>query len=152
MLLGKHLSDEEAAEKLMRHRARIMPFIILVFAIMQVLTFIKIYQTGYLNRAGWYGWGMVAFVMLNVVSTGALGFAARYGGIRTYIDDELTRSHRYKAFTSGFGAVMSGAVALLIASAWIALNAQLVLHSLIGFGTIVTTTHYIVLERRALKS
>lgn len=149
MIIGKHLSDEEAAEKLMRHRARTIPFIILVFAIMQTLTFIKIYETGYLSQGGWFGWLIVAFVMLHVVSTGGAGFARR-PGIRTYIDDELTRRHRAKAFTSGFWAVMLGAVALLISSAWQVLNAQLVLHGLIGLGTIIITTHYIVLERRAL--
>jgi hypothetical protein len=117
---------------------------------MQVVTFIKIYETNYLSTGGWTGWLIVAFIMLNVVSTGGAGFARR-PGIRTYIDDELTRSHRAKAFTSGFWTVILGAVALLIVSAWQVLNGQLAIHALVGLGTIVTTTHYIMLERRALK-
>lgn len=150
MIIGKQLSDEEAAEKLMRHRARMMPLIILVFALMQVVTAIKIYETGFLSVGGWTGWLIVALLMLNVVSTGGARFIGR-PGIRAYVDDELTRSHRAKAFTSGFWAVMIGAGALFIATAWHALGARLAIHTIVGLGTIVATTHYIVLERRALK-
>jgi hypothetical protein len=151
MIIGKHLSDEEAAEKLMRHRARWMPVLILSLVFVQVVTAIKVYTTGYLATGGWTGWLLMIFLVLNIVATGAPGFAGR-PGMRTYIDDELTISHRAKAYAIGFWALLLLGIALLVASNWFALDARLALHSVVGLGAIAAATRYTMLERRALKA
>ncbi len=150
MIIGKHLSDEEAAEKLMRHRARWMPVLILSLVFVQVVTAIKIYTTGQLATGGWTGWLLMIFLVLNIVATGAPGLARR-PGMRVYIDDELTISHRSKAYAIGFWVMLLLGIALLVTSNWYVVYAQLALHSVVGLGAIAVATRYAMLERRALK-
>ncbi|MEZ5680009.1 MAG: hypothetical protein R3E14_01810 [Erythrobacter sp.] len=150
MLLGKNLSDEETAEKLMRHRARIMPAFIALFAAIHMVAARDIMKNGSVIDVSMLSWIVMAGVLLVVVATGG-SIVMRRPGLREFHDDELMRAHRAKAYTYGFWVMMLGGLAVLLGSHWISAPIALLIHSVLGLGTIAATLRYTMLERHALK-
>lgn len=151
MLIGKDKSDEEAAEMLMRHRARTFPAIIVLFAAIQAVNADKIMDTGSPDWMAMASWLVMCVMLLAVVATGG-GFVTRRPGIRAYTGDELSLSIRLRSFAFGFWAMIAGGFALFVVSAWREIDTLLAAHSLIGLGVIAASARYILLERRALKA
>jgi hypothetical protein len=149
MRLSKTASDEEAAEQLMRHRARVLPFLTLLFLFMQVDLGKKIATTGEFDPERTLAWLLMGGALLASVAGSGIEVLMR-PGLRRYLNDELTRSHRLRAFTFAFGAVTAAALGLLVASGWVALSAYQAIHALLTIGTACAVLRYAYLERRAL--
>ena len=151
MIIGKDKSDEEAAEMLMRHRARTLPALIVLFLAVHVLNADEIVSNGIPDRSTMGSWLILSILLLGVVATGG-GFVTRRPGIRAYIDDELSLSHRQRSFALAFWVMVLGGYLLMTISLWREVDMLLAVHSLIGSGVIAASARYTLLERRALRS
>lgn len=159
MFIGRNLNDEEAAENLMRHKARGFPIFIVMFITVQLIAAKQIVDAGDPEAphmfiwlfTGLLSWLIMCTIMLFVVGTGGPGGINR-PGMRPYINDELTKMHRLRAFSFAFWMTIVTGFALMAYSIAFELSALLAIHTLIGIGVISAAARYTWLERRALKS
>jgi protein-S-isoprenylcysteine O-methyltransferase Ste14 len=107
-------ADVERAERLGRRRAWLFAVQALLFFFWQFLFFSGQAEDGLHKVSGarlssWLVWTMLLLVLL---ATG--GGLLRHRKLRALLDDELTRSHRTRAYVNGFWAAMAGAIAVYI--------------------------------------
>lgn len=143
-------SAEEAVEYLSRRRARALPAIVAMFALLQIDLSKQIAITGALDPERTISWLVLVIVLLVVLAGGGLE-GLLHKSWRPFLNDELSRAHRLKAQAFGFWAVLAGGAALIIASIWVTISALQVLHGLASLGIAAAALRYAFLERRALK-
>jgi len=142
------LSVTEEAERLTRKRARVLP----VLAILLISQ-----QAVYFNRSGSHGaqelkiaaWLVLALVLLAGLATGGAWFSRR--DVRELINDETTREHRRRSYSTGFWAAMGVAVGLYVVDMFDPVSGRDSIHIIMtaAIGTALLT--FGNLERRALR-
>jgi hypothetical protein len=142
------LSDVEKADRLSRRRARVLPFLAILFLTQQVAFFAEP-DSGMraVDHVKVGAWLLLSTVLLLVLATG--GSWLRPKRIRALMDDDVTRANRAEAFRIGFLATMAGAVLLYFLSQFEPMSGRLAIHVLVTIGIAAALLRFAYLERRA---
>ena len=140
----------EEADQLSRRRARMLPFLAVIYLSQQVSFFA---DAGSGERAVDHvkvgAWVVLSLVLLAALTT--KGFWLRRREVRDMIDDELTKAHRAEAL--GWGFIMStlGAIGLYFVSMFEPMGAREAIHVSVSLGIAAAIVRFGMLERRALR-
>jgi hypothetical protein len=141
-------SDIEAADRLSRRRARMLPFLAILFLTQQAAYFAEP-DTGMraVDHVKVGAWLVLSIVLVLVLATGGFWFKPKR--VRALMDDEVTRANRAEAFRIGFLATMASAVALYFVSQFEPMSGRLAIHALTTIGIAAALLRFAFLERRA---
>ena len=144
-------TDFQAAERLTRKRARMLPFLAIIFLSQQVSYFAGSGDLGSrpVDHLKISAWLVLSIVLLLALTTG--GFWFRPKRVRNLIDDEPTRANRAEAFRVGFLATMAAAIALYFISLFEPLGGREAVHVLMSIGIATSLLRFGYLERRDLR-
>lgn len=144
------ISPAEAAERLTRRRARIMPVLALFLFIQQAAFFTRsdLMQSVDLVRTA--GWLLFSAVVLAALLTGGLWFKPRE--VRELMNDEVTRANRAEALGAGFTVAMFAGILLYGADSFAPGPVDLRdgIHLIVSAGLATALLRFGLLERRAL--
>lgn len=142
-------SDVAKADKLARRRARVMAVQAVFFISWQAL-----FVTGQVESSGravdhfrisaWLVWSIVLLVLL--ATGGGLVLGRK---VRPLLEDELTRSHRARAYAWGFWAAMASAIGLYAVDMVEPVTAREAIHILVSAGIGVALLTFSILDRRS---
>lgn len=142
-------SDIETADRLTRRRARMLPFLAIVFLSQQVVYFADSHpQVRMVDHLKVGAWLVLSIVLLAALATG--GFWFRPKRVRALMDDEVTRANRVEAFRIGFLATMAAGIALYFLDQFEPMSGREAIHILMTIGIAVALLRFGFLERRAL--
>ena len=143
-------SDVEIADRLSRRRARVLPFLAILFLTQQVAYFAEP-DTGMrmVDHVKVGAWLLLSTVLVLVLATGGSWFRPKK--VRALMDDEVTRANRAEAFRIGFLATMAGAIILYFVSQFEPMSGRLAIHMLTTIGIAAALLRFGFLERRAHK-
>jgi len=143
-------SVSEKADYLSRRRARMLPFLAIIF-LSQQATFFSTVNSPAPHSA--YAVKISAWLVLSIVLLAALstkGFWLQPREVRDLIDDENTRANRNEAMRWGFQFSMAAAVAVYASTFFDeALSARDAVHIVMTVGLAVALIRWGVLEKRA---
>jgi hypothetical protein len=143
-------SAAEEADQLSRRRARMLPFLAVIYLTQQVSFFASTQQG---PRAADHvkigAWVVLSLVLLAALTT--KGFWLRRREVREMIDDEVTRAHRGEALGWGFIMAILGAIALYFVSMFEPMGAREAIHVIVSLGIAAAIVRFGMLERRALR-
>jgi hypothetical protein len=143
-------SDIEAADRLSRRRARLLPVLAVVFISQQAAYFAEADAgTRLVDHVKIGAWLLLSIVLLLALATG--GFWLKPKRVRALMDDDVTRANRADAFRFGFLATMTGAIALYLLNVFEPISGREAIHLLVTIGIAATLLRFGALERRALK-
>lgn len=127
-------ADVEKAEKLGRRRARVMMVQALLFVSWQGLFFSGVAQDPerVVNQVKISAWMVWAVALLVLLATG--GGLIRGRKVRALLEDELTRSHRTRAYVYGFWAAMGSALGLYAVNLFEPVSARETIHIVLSAG------------------
>jgi hypothetical protein len=140
-------ADVEKAEKLGRRRARVMMVQAIFFLSWQGL-FISggVEDPGRLvNQVKISAWMVWAVALLVLLATG--GGLIRGRKVRALLEDELTRSHRTRAYVYGFWAAMGSAIGLYAVSLFEPVSARETIHIVLSAGIGAALIVFATLDR-----
>ena len=142
-------SVSERAEYLSRKRARMLPFLAIIYLSQQVTFFSALDTPGHESaRTVKIGaWLVLSAVLLAALTTKAFWFERRE--VRELIDDEHTRANRLDAIRYGYIASMVTAMAIYF---WVqvqSLTAMETIHLVLSAGLGAALVRFGFLERRA---
>lgn len=144
-------ADHETAERLTRSRARVIPGLVVVFALMQAAYFTAggadIVAKGP-DILRLYAWLIMSFVLLLFLATGGGFFRA--AKVRTLLNDETTKAHRAKATAAGFWVAMILCFIMYGATMYEQIAARTAVHVILTAGIGTALLRFAILERRAL--
>jgi hypothetical protein len=143
-------ADAETAERLNRHRARMLP-VLAIFVVIQQAAF---YTSGDrlrpvdLVRNG--GWMLLVAVILAGLITG--GFWRRSREVRELMNDEVTRANRDSGLAWGFTAAIIAGIVLFAIESFTAdgASSREVIHIIVSSAIVTALLRFGYLERRAL--
>ena len=145
-----HETDHETAERLSRRRARLLPFMAVIFIAGQGVYFGDVAEpmraVDATKISAWLVWALALLLML---ATG--GGLLRSRKVRALLNDEATRDHRLRALAAGFWAAMAGCLVIYVLSALEPMNAREGVHLVLTMGVGVALIRFGMLERRALR-
>jgi hypothetical protein len=142
-------TDVAKAEKLARSRARVMAAQAVLFLSWQFL-FVSAGADGgartvdHVRLSAWMVWSVVLLVLL---ATG--GGWIRGRKVRPLLDDELTRSHRARAYAFGFWAAMASAILLYAVDMADPVTSRAAIHVIVSAGIGVALLTFSILDRRS---
>jgi uncharacterized protein YjeT (DUF2065 family) len=143
-------ADIEAADRLSRRRARMLPLLAVIFLAQQVSYFaepdVGMRAVDHVKIAAWL---LLSIVLLLVLATG--GFWFRPKRVRALMDDDVTRANRAEAFRIGFLAMMIGAILLYFLSLFEPMSGREAIHVLTTIGIATALLRFGYLERRDLR-
>ena len=144
-------SEIEAADRLTRRRARMLPFLAIVFLLQQASYFTLQYEEGRrtVDHVQIGAWLILSIVLLLALSTG--GFWLKPARIRALMEDEVTRANRAEAFRIGFLVTMTASIGLYLIGLYEPLGGREAIHVLMTIGIAAALLRFGYLERRALK-
>jgi hypothetical protein len=141
-------SDIEAADRLSRRRARMLPFLAILFLTQQTAYFAEpdmgMRAVDHVKVGAWL---VLSIVLVLVLATG--GSWLRPKRVRALMDDEVTRANRADAFRIGFLATMAGAIVLYFVSQFDPMSGREAIHILTTIGIAAALLRFGFLERRA---
>ena len=142
-------SDVEAADRLSRRRARMLPFLAVMFLVQQGSYFLEndaaVRAVDHVKIGAWL---LLSIVLLLALATG--GFWLKPKSVRALMDDEVTRANRAEAFRLGFLVTMVSAIALYLVCMFEPMSARTAIHLLTSIGIATALIRFGMLERRAL--
>ena len=142
-------ADIERAEQLGRRRARVLPFLALMFIAQQASFFVE-GSGGPAERAVDHvklaAWLVLSGVLLAALWTG--GFWLQKREVRALMDDEVTRAHRSAALSLGFLVAMLAAIALYLVDMVEPMTSRMAIHLIVTAGIAAALLRFGVLERR----
>jgi hypothetical protein len=142
-------SDIEKAEQLGRRRARMLPFLALMFIAQQASFFVE-GSGGSAERAvdhvKFGAWLLLSGVLLAALWTG--GFWLQKREVRALMDDEVTRAHRSAALSLGFLVAMLAAIGLYLVDLYEPMTSRVAIHLIVTAGIAAALLRFGVLERR----
>lgn len=143
------LSTIEKAERLSRRRARMLPFLVVVYLTQQATFFSGSAPPGVraVDHVKIGAWLVLSLVMLLAIATN--GFWLQRPEVRALIDDENTQANRAKAMIAGFVAAMLGAMALYVVSQLAPVSVKEAIHVILSLGLGAALIRFGQLERRA---
>jgi hypothetical protein len=143
-------SDIEMADRLSRRRARMLPFLAILFLTQQAAYFAEpdagMRAVDHVKVGAWL---VLSLVLLLLLATG--GSWIRPKRVRALMDDEVARANRAEAFRIGFLATMAGAIILYFVSQFEPMSGRLAIHILVTIGIAAALLRFGFLERRAHK-
>ena len=144
-------SDAEAADRLSRRRARMLPLLALMLLVQQAAYFAEndaaVRAVDHVKIGAWL---ILSVVLLLALATG--GFWLKPKSVRALMDDEVTRAHRAEAFRIGFLVTMASAIGLYLLCLFEPLSGRTAIHLLTSIGIAAALIRFGMLERRALAS
>lgn len=142
-------STIERAEQLSRRRAKMLPFLAVIYLCQQATFFSGDAPPGArpVDHVKIGAWLVLSLVLLLALSTN--GFWFQSPEVRALIDDESTRANRSKAMTAGFIAAMLAAIAVYFVEQFEPVSAREAIHVILSLGLGAALIRFGVLERRA---
>jgi hypothetical protein len=143
-------SDIETADRLTRKRARMLPFLAIIFLLQQVTYFAEpIARVRMVDHVKVGAWLMLSIVLLAALATGGYWFKPK--SVRALMDDEVTRANRAESFRIGFLVTMIGGIGLYFLDRFEPIQGREAVHILVTIGIATALIVFAMLERRALK-
>src|SRR5215213_3250079 len=138
---------QEKAERLSNRRARMLPFLALIFLSQQVTYFTTV--RGYENVATVKisAWLVLSIVLLAALATKGFWFQPKE--VRDLIDDENTRANRNDAMRWGFVVSMATAIGIETLTMFDTVKAREAIHIIMSAGLAIALIRWGYLERRA---
>ena len=144
-------SIAEEADRLSRRRARMLPFLALIYLSQQASFFTD--QHGTMDRTVDHvklgAWVVLTLVLLAALTT--KGFWLHSREVRDLIDDETTRAHRGEALQWGFVFSTLTAIVLYFVTMLEPVGVREAIHIIVSIGMAAALVRFGFLERRALK-
>ncbi|MEO6388872.1 MAG: hypothetical protein ABIT16_08830 [Croceibacterium sp.] len=148
--MSQATSPGEAAERLSRRRARMLPVLALFVLIQQAAFFSAGDRMRTVDIVRTCGWLVLVAVIVAALVTGGFWFRSRE--IRDLMDDEVTRANRSSALTLGFPVAMATGIVLYGLEAFQpgSVTPREAIHLIVSFGLVAALLRFGYLERRAL--
>ena len=142
----------QAAERLGRRRARVLPVLAILFLTQQASFFAsETERTSAVIRSvdhvKFGAWMALSLVLLAALYTGGFWFHRRE--VRKLMNDEITREHRAKALSLGFLVAMLAAIALYVVDMAEPVGTRVAIHVIVTLGIGAALIRFGMLERRA---
>ena len=141
----------EEADQLSRRRARMLPFLAVIYLTQQVSYFAdagsRVRAVDHVKVGAWV---VLSLVLLAALTT--KGFWLRRREVREMIDDETTKAHRGEALGWGFIMAILGAIALYFVSMFEPMGAREAIHVIVSLGIAAAIVRFGMLERRAYRN
>ena len=142
-------SDIDAADRLSRRRARMLPALAAIFIAQQIAYFAEPDSAARLVDYVKIGaWLLLSVVLVLALATGGFWFKPK--PVRTLMDDEVTRANRADAFRIGFLATMAAAILLYLLILFEPISGREAIHLLTTVGIATALLRFGLLERRSL--
>ncbi|MEO8547547.1 MAG: hypothetical protein ABI422_04185 [Sphingomicrobium sp.] len=143
------ISNVEQAERLSRRRARMLPFLAIIYISQQVTFFSGDAPEGLrtVDHVKIGAWLVLSMILLLALVTN--GFWFRSPGVRALMNDESTQANRSSAMTVGFIFAMVGGMALYFLNQFETVTAREAIHVILSFGLGAALVRFGMLERRA---
>jgi hypothetical protein len=143
------ISAVEQAERLSKRRARMLPFLAIIYLTQQATFFAGDAPPGVreVDHVKIGAWLVLSLVLLLAIATNGFWFQRRE--IRELINDENTRANRASAMSVGFIAGMLAAMALYLLNQFEAVNTREAIHIILSAGLGAALLRFGFLERRA---
>ena len=139
-------NDVNAADRLGRRRARMLPVLAMFFLAQQASYFANPPAERLVDHVRIGAWVMLTAVILLVLQTGGAWIHPR--AVRAVLDDEPTRANRASAFHWGFMALVLTAGTLYPILGIAPMTAREVIHLIVSAGIVVALLRFGFLERR----
>jgi hypothetical protein len=145
----RNMTDVEEADRLSRRRARMLPFLVLIFLSQQASYFLDPVGDGgrTVDHVKIGAWLILSIGLLFALT--AHGFWLERRGVRALMDDEVTRANRAAAAQLGFFATMLTAIAMYFVVQFEPVSARETIHLLVTVGIAAALLRFAFLERRA---
>ena len=142
-------SDIEAADRLSRRRARMLPMLAVIFITQQASFMITQFEEGgrTVDRVGIGAWLLLSAVLLLALTT--KGFWFKPKAVRALIDDEVTRANRAEGLRVGFIAAMLAGITLYLITFFEPVSAREAIHIVMTVGLAAALLSFGAGERRA---
>ena len=141
----------EEADHLGRRRARVLPFLAIIYLSQQGTFFASAPAdpTRLVDYVKVGAWVVLSLVLLAVLTT--KGFWLRSRKVRDLIDDEATRANRVDALGWGFIMAILSAIVLFVLSIIAPTSAREAIHVIVSLGIAAAIVRFGMLERRAYR-
>src|SRR5215208_1834344 len=140
-------SVAEKAEFLSKRRARMLPFLALIFLSQQVTYFTTVRGLDTVPTVKISAWLVLSIVLLAALAT--KGFWLQPKEVRDLIDDENTRANRNDAMRWGFVVSMATAIGIETLTMFDTVKAREAIHIIMTAGLAIALIRWGILERRA---
>ena len=139
----------ETAERLSRKRARMLPFLAIIYLTQQATFFSGDAPPGArpVDHVKIGAWLVLSLVLLLALATNGFWFQRKE--VRDLINDESTRANRSSAMTIGFIASMLAAIVIYFLEQFEAVTAREAIHLILSVGLGAALLRFGTLERRA---
>ncbi len=143
------LTISEQAEQLSRRRARMLPFLAVLYLTQQASFFAATPADpesafDYVEIGAWVALSLVLLAALTTT-----GFWWHRKEVRDMIDDEGTRAHRVSALGWGYVMAILSAVTLFLLSIFEPISAREAIHVIVSLGIGAAIIRFAMLEHRA---
>ena len=143
-------AEIEAADRLTRRRARILPAVGAIFLAQQAAYFAEPDAPARLvDNVKIGAWLLLSIVLLLALATG--GFWLKPKRVRALMDDDTARSNRAQALGLAFLVTMTVAILLYGVNLYEPMSGQETIHLLVSVGIVTGLFRFVYLERRDLK-
>ena len=139
----------EKAEQLTRRRARMMPFLAMIFLIQQISYFSGTKGERAVDHVKIGAWLVLAVVLLIGLGTGGAWLQPK--AVRDLANDETTRLHRSRAIEMGFWTMAGTLIGLYVVSLFETVAGRDAIHITLTAGIGAALLMFGFLERRALR-
>ncbi len=137
----------ERADYLSKRRARMLPFLALIFLSQQVTYFTTVRELESTPTIKISAWLVLSIVLLAALAT--KGFWLQPKEVRDLIDDENTRANRNDAMRWGFVLSMATAIGIETLTMFDTVKAREAIHIIMSTGLAVALIRWGYLEHRA---
>jgi hypothetical protein len=143
-------SDIEAADRLTRRRALMLPVLALIFVTQQISYFAEagapVRMVDHVKVGAWL---VLSAVLLLALATG--GFWLKPKAVRALMEDEVTRANRAESFRIGFLVTMVAGIGLYFLDQLSPMRGRETVHILVTIGIATALIVFGALERRTLR-
>jgi hypothetical protein len=142
------ISNVEKAERLSSRRARMLPFLAVIYISQQATFFTDDALEGRsVDHVKIGAWLVLSLVMLLALATN--GFWFQSAEVRALVNDESTKANRADAMTTGFIFAMLGGMVLYFLNQFEPVTAREAIHVILSLGLGAALVRFGMLERRA---
>ena len=145
------VSDVEMADRLSRRRARMLPVLAIIFLTQQAAYIADRFEgpsaaVRMVDHVKVGAWLLLSAVLLLCLVTG--GFWFKSHGVRSLLDDEVTRANRTAAMRLGFITTMLAGFAVYFLNQFEPMSGRDAIHLLVTVGIATALLRFGFLERR----
>jgi len=139
----------EKAERLSSKRARMLPFLAVIYLCQQATFFSSDAPPGVrsVDHVKIGAWLLLSLVLLLALVTN--GFWFQSAEVRALVNDESTRANRASAMTMGFVSAMLAAMTVYFVAQFEPISAREAIHIILSLGIGAALIRFGMLERRA---